>query len=329
MKKYKYVIVFLFIVFSYMSFLVFYPVSIKNNQFSFRVRSGDSFSYLAKKLDQSGVIQHRTLFILLGKLSGLDRHLVSGGYSFQGRVSLWDILHRLWQGKPDLRYVTIREGATVQQIRHALASNEGLIQKIKDEGMWRDWLKSHNIPETPEGYFFPDTYAYVDGESDADILLMASKAMQKHLHEVWEHRMDGLPYKNPYELLIMASLVEKETGHPHDRDKVAGVFINRLRKGMRLQTDPTVIYGMGDRYPGRLTRKMLQEDTPFNTYTRSGLTPTPIAAPGLEALRAAAYPADTEALYFVARGDGTGSSQFSNSLDEHNQAVRRYIRKQP
>ena len=305
--------------------LVFYPNPVPSGSFSVKVRKGDSFSYLSKQLSRSGVIERRSLFTALGKMSGLDRRLVPGGYTFAGKVSLWNILQRLAEGKPNLQYFILKEGWTLKQIRETLRSISDLRHEFDSEKAWSAWLQRESLPSWPEGRFFPDTYAYAPGESDRQILNLASRTMKKHLGEVWQHRAGDLPYHDADELLIMASLIEKETGHPDDRGKVAGVFVNRLRLGMRLQTDPSVIYGLGDAYTGRLTRTMLRQDTPYNTYTRAGLTPTPIAAPSLNALKAAAHPEQTKALYFVAKGDGTGQSYFSDSLREHNRAVQSYI----
>jgi UPF0755 protein len=176
----------------------------------------------------------------------------------------------------------------------------------------------------PEGLFFPDTYLFARGASDLQVFRQAHALMKKRLDDAWASRAPGLPYKSPYEALIMASIIEKETGHKAERDMIAGVFVNRLRQGMLLQTDPTVIYGMGERYEGNIRKRDLQTDTPYNTYLRAGLPPTPIALPGAAALAAATNPARTDALYFVSRGDGT--SQFSSSLTEHNHAVNKYQR---
>ena len=178
-----------------------------------------------------------------------------------------------------------------------------------------------------EGLFAPDSYELDAGSSDLQLYKLAYRTMQKNLNQAWEERQSGLPYKTPYQLLTMASIIEKETAHENDRRHVAAVFVNRLNIGMRLQTDPTVIYGMGDAYNGRIRKADLQRDTPYNTYTRNGLTPTPIALPGKAALEAAAHPSSEKYLYFVSRMDDTGLSQFSHTLDEHNAAVRRYILK--
>ena len=176
----------------------------------------------------------------------------------------------------------------------------------------------------PEGLFFPDTYLFAKGVSDLQIYKQAHAVLLKRLNESWGKRNPSLPYKTPYEALIMASIVEKETGQKSERDMIAGVFINRLKRGMLLQTDPTVIYGMGEQYKGQIRKRNLQTDTPYNTYTRAGLPPTPIALPGAAALAAALNPAKTESLYFVSRGDGT--SHFSGNLDDHNRAVNKYQR---
>ena len=173
-----------------------------------------------------------------------------------------------------------------------------------------------------EGQFFPDTYLFAKKSSDLEVLRRAHRTLKKELEKSWNDRNTGVPARNPYQLLIFASLVEKETGKAEDRSKIASVFVNRLRQGMRLQTDPSVIYGLGERFDGNLHKADLLTDTPYNTYTRAGLPPSPIAMPGRAALRAAAHPAVTDYLYFVARGDG--SSEFSRSLDEHNRAVVRY-----
>ena len=196
-------------------------------------------------------------------------------------------------------------------------SDKELMQKIASEP----------VSDNPEGLFFPDTYEVAADSSDVTVYRAAYRAMQENLQAAWESRADNLPYKTPYELLIMASLIEKETAHEEDRRDVAAVFRNRLATNMRLQTDPAVIYGMGSAYNGKIRRADLQRDTPYNTYTRYGLTPTPIALPGRAALDAAAQPSDSKFLYFVSRMDGTGKSQFSHTLEEHNAAVKQYILK--
>jgi UPF0755 protein len=222
--------------------------------------------------------------------------------------------------------VTLVEGWNFRQVRDALTSAESLKSQTRD--MTNDGLMAAlgATGTHPEGQFFPDTYTYAKGSSDLALLKRAQRAQAKHLQAAWSQRSPDSPLKTPEEALILASIVEKETGRASDRAMVAGVFVNRLRLGMPLQTDPTVIYGLGEKYDGKLHRRDLQTDTPYNTYTRSGLPPTPIAMPGKASLLAAVLPNPTKALYFVARGDG--SSQFSATLEEHNRAVNKYQRGQ-
>ncbi len=226
------------------------------------------------------------------------------------------------KGQIETSSVTIIEGSTFKELREQLNKDSTLHHdsaSMSDEEI----LKRIGATETvAEGLFFPDTYNYVKGSSDLKVLRRSYQLMQRHLQDNWKKRDPDLPFETPYQALILASIVEKETGQPGDRPMIASVFINRLRKPMRLQTDPTVIYGMGDKFDGNLRKRDLSHDTPYNTYTRDGLTPTPIALPGLAALQAVLHPAPSKALYFVARGDG--SSQFSSTLIEHNNAVNEY-----
>ncbi|MBI3230256.1 MAG: endolytic transglycosylase MltG, partial [Burkholderiales bacterium] len=216
------------------------------------------------------------------------------------------------------------EGWTFAQMRAAVAEHPGLKHdtvKLSN----KELLEKLNLEfKQAEGLFFPDTYRFAKGVSDLQIYKQAHGAMMRKLAQSWDKREPNLPYKNAYQALVMASIVEKETGQKAERDMIAGVFVNRLRQGMLLQTDPTVIYGMGDKYQGKIHKRDLETDTPYNTYTRAGLPPTPIALPGAASLTAAMMPAKTNALYFVARGDG--SSEFSNNLVDHNRAVNKYQR---
>ncbi|MEL0543405.1 endolytic transglycosylase MltG, partial [Neisseria gonorrhoeae] len=225
--------------------------------------------------------------------------------------------------------VQIIEGSRFSHMRKVIDATPDIGHDTK--GWSNEKLMAEVAPDAfsgnPEGQFFPDSYEIDAGGSDLQIYQTAYKAMQRRLNEAWAGRQDGLPYKNPYEMLIMASLIEKETGHEADRDHVASVFVNRLKIGMRLQTDPSVIYGMGAAYKGKIRKADLRRDTPYNTYTRGGLPPTPIALPGKAALDAAAHPSGEKYLYFVSKMDGTGLSQFSHDLTEHNAAVRKYILK--
>jgi UPF0755 protein len=233
-------------------------------------------------------------------------------------------LQKLARGEESLRALTLVEGWNWRQVRAALVREEFLRQDsaaLSDEALMAALGKPG---VAPEGRFFPDTYTYAKGSSDIAVLRRAVHAMDRRLQQVWEMRSADLPLRSPEDALVLASIVEKETGRASDRAQISGVFINRLRIGMPLQTDPTVIYGLGEAFDGNLRRSHLRADTPWNTYTRNGLPPTPIAMPGKASMMAAVQPATTPALYFVAKGDG--SSHFSASLDEHNRAVNRYQR---
>ncbi len=256
--------------------------------------------------------------------SGDAPRIRAGSYEVHAGVTPRELLAKMVRGDEVLEAVRLIEGWTFRQFRAALASAPNLRQTIAGLSD-AEVMAAVGSPDKPaEGWFFPDTYLYSRGVSDLTVLKRAHAAMQRHLDRAWAERAPGLPLKTADEALILASVVEKETGLEADRGKVAGVFVNRLRIGMRLQTDPTVIYGLGEAFDGNLTRRHLETDHPFNTYTRAGLPPTPIAMPGLASLRAAVNPEPTTALYFVARGDG--SSAFSDSLDAHNRAVNRYQR---
>ena len=260
------------------------------------------------------------------RLSGQSRQIKAGSYEITPGTTPRTLLTMLVRGEETLKSVTLPEGWNFMQVRAALQkaeqltpdtfglSNETIMQMLGKPGVH------------PEGRFFPDTYTYSKGASDLAVLKRAARAMDKRLEAAWAVRRPDTPLKTPDEALILASIVEKETGKPSDRAEIGGVFTNRLRKGMLLQTDPTVIYGLGAQFDGNLRKRDLQADGPYNTYTRAGLPPTPIAMPGKAALLAAVQPANTNALYFVARGDG--SSHFSPTLEEHNRAVNKFIRGQ-
>ena len=258
------------------------------------------------------------------RVSGQARQIKAGSYEITPGTTPRRLLRMLVRGEEALKSITIVEGWNFTQVRAALQKAEqltpdsiGLQPDLIMEKLGKSGLNA-------EGRFFPDTYTYAKGASDMAVLKRAARAMDKRVEAAWALRSPDTPLQTPEQALILASIVEKETGKPIDRAQIAGVFINRLRIGMPLQTDPTVIYGMGDKFDGNLRKRDLQLDTPYNTYTRGGLPPTPIAMPGKAALLAAVQPAATKALYFVAKGDG--SSQFSANLDEHNRAVNKYIR---
>jgi len=275
---------------------------------------------------QSGVQTSADLLYWWFRLSGQARRIKAGNYELEMGLTPRTLLAKLTRGEEALRSVTLVEGWTFKQVRVELLKAEAL--KPDSQGL-EDRVIMEKLGQPgrhPEGRFYPDTYTYAKGSSDLKLLLRAMHAMDKHLLIAWQARAADTPLKSPDELLILASIVEKETGQASDRPMVASVFSNRLRLGMLLQTDPTVIYGLGERFDGNLRRRDLLADTPWNTYTRAGLPPTPIAMPGKASLMAAARPASSRALYFVARGDG--SSEFSDSLDAHNRAVNKYQRGQ-
>ncbi|NRT57637.1 endolytic transglycosylase MltG [Sphaerotilus uruguayifluvii] len=257
--------------------------------------------------------------------SGQSRLIRAGSYEIERGTSPRELLRKLVDGDQTLARVRLIEGWTFRQFRAELARSPAL--KADSAAMSDAQLMAAiGAPAgtAPEGRFFPDTYAYARGSSDLAVLRRAWQAMERRLQAAWSQRPQDLPLRDPAELLTLASIVEKETGRSEDRTQVAAVFVNRLRLGMPLQTDPTVIYGLGPSFDGNLRKRDLQADTPYNTYTRKGLPPTPIAMPGQQSLEAAVRPAGTKALYFVARGDG--SSQFSETLADHNRAVDRYQR---
>lgn len=290
------------------------------------VEPGTSVRGIAQAVGEAGVQVNPSWLYWWFRLSGDSRQIKAGSYELTRGTSPRSLLRKLVRGEEALRAVTLVEGWNFVQVRAALLKAEQL--KPETQGLKVDAIMAAlGRPGVhPEGRFFPDTYTYAKGSTDLSVLKRAMRAMDKRLEAAWSQRQPDSPLKTPEQALILASIVEKETGRASDRPMIAGVFSNRLRIGMMLQTDPTVIYGLGESFDGNLRRRDLQTDTPWNTYTRAGLPPTPIAMPGKSALLAAVQPAQTRALYFVARGDG--SSQFSSSLDEHNRAVNKYQRGQ-
>ena len=290
------------------------------------IEPGTSPKAIAQAVADAGADTSPWLLYAWFRLSGQSRLMRAGSYEIAPGTTPVRLLNMLVRGEESLRTVTIVEGWNWRQVRQALAKAEHL-QPDSRALTDADLMARLGRPGVaPEGRFYPDTYAYAKGASDLAVLQRAAKAMDKHLQQAWESRQTGVAVQSPEQALILASIVEKETGKGSDRPMISGVFNNRLRIGMRLQTDPTVIYGLGEAFDGNLRRVHLTSDTPWNTYTRAGLPPTPIAMPGKAALLAAVQPAKTQALYFVAKGDG--SSHFSASLDEHNRAVNRYQRGQ-
>ena len=281
---------------------------------------------VAQAVVDAGAQTSATALYAWFRLSGQSRQMRAGSYEIAPGTTPRRLLAMLVRGEESLRNVTLVEGWNWRQLRQALAKAEQLkpdSQGLSDEALMAQ-LGRPGV--APEGRFYPDTYSYAKNSSDLKVLARALKAMDKQLTKAWAARVNGVSLKSPEEALTLASIVEKETGKGADRAMISSVFHNRLRIGMMLQTDPTVIYGLGEAFDGNLRKVHLRTDTPWNTYTRAGLPPTPIAMPGKAALMAAVQPASSQALYFVARGDG--SSHFSASLDEHNRAVNRYQRGQ-
>lgn len=301
------------------------PLDTGGKAVEFSIAPGSGVGAAAQQMAKAGVPVNPQLFNILARVTGEAGRIKAGSYELKPDTSPRRLLTQLVRGEFAQEAITIVEGWTFRQMRAAIAAHERLRHdtvKLSDEELMQ---KVSSEYKTPEGLFFPDTYLFAKGSSELEIYKKAHQAMMKHLQTAWEGRDPSLPYKTPYEALTMASIIEKETGQKSERNMIAGVFVNRLRTGMMLQTDPTVIYGMGERYVGDIRKKDLQTDTPYNTYMRAGLPPTPIALPGIQSLHAALAPAKTEALYFVARGDGT--SQFSDNLNDHNRAVNQYQRR--
>lgn len=289
------------------------------------IEPGTSARGVASEVARSGVQVTPELLYAWFRLSGQDRQIKAGSYEIEAGATPRSLLRKLVRGEESLRTLTLVEGWNFRQVRQAMASAPQLAPDTAalTDAAIMDKLGRAGI--AAEGRFFPDTYSYAKGTSDLKVLARALRAMDRHLAAAWDQRAPDTPLKNPEQALVLGSIVEKETGRAADRPMIAGVFANRLRQGMLLQTDPTVIYGLGAAFDGNLRKKDLQTDTPWNTYTRAGLPPTPIAMPGRDALLAAVAPARTDALYFVARGDGT--SEFSATLDAHNRAVDKFQRK--
>jgi UPF0755 protein len=292
--------------------------------FEFTLKHGSSLRSVARQIEASGLPVNAIAFEVLARILGKGRAVKAGNYELEGPLTPLDLLAKITQGDATQSEVTFIEGQTFAQVRKLLAENPRVRQD--SQGMSdSDVLKRIGATEgAAEGLFFPDTYMFASGMSDLSILKRAYQTMQRTLNEVWLRRASDLPYASAYEALIMASIVEKETAKAEERPRIAGVFIKRLQMGMKLQTDPTVVYGLGANYDGRLHKRDLTTDTSYNTYTRPGLPPTPIAMPGLAAIEAALRPDKTDALYFVARRDG--SHYFSKTLEEHNRAVNQYQR---
>ena len=300
------------------------PLRLNAPMVDLSIEPGDSPREVAAVVARSGVGVQPQLLYWWFRLSGQARQIRAGSYELQGDVSPRSLLQKIVQGDEASRSVTLVEGWNFRQVRDALKRAENLkpdAAALSDAQLMQQ-LGRPGV--APEGRFFPDTYTYSKGASDLAVLQRALRAMDARLAAVWAQRNPQIPLQNADQALILASIIEKETGRTSDQPQISAVFHNRLLIGMRLQTDPTVIYGLGAAFDGNLRRADLLADTPFNTYTRTGLPPTPIAMPGRQALYAAVHPVSSRALYFVARGDGT--SVFSDTLDAHNRAVNQFQR---
>lgn len=300
------------------------PITVDDTVIDFTVVQGSGVGAAAQQIAAAGVPVDPFLFSTLARLTQNSSKIKAGTYELKPGTTPMRLIEQLVRGEFAQESLTIIEGWTFKQMRQAIAASKGLkhdTAHLTD----RDLMQRISTEFThPEGLFFPDTYLFAKGASDFQVYKQAHLMLVNNLNAAWAKRSPALPYSNPYQALVMASIVEKETGQKSERTLIAGVFINRLKKGMLLQTDPTVIYGLGDRYDGKIHKRDLETDTPYNTYTRSGLPPTPIALPGQQSLNAALAPAATDALYFVSRGDGT--SKFSDNLTDHNRAVNQYQR---
>ncbi len=303
----------------------FSPLTLHSDPTDFSIKSGSSLRSATRQIVESGIELNAWQFNLLGRLLGRAGTIKAGSYQVGRGITPIALLNKLTAGEVTQAELVFLEGWTFRQMRAALDADPAVKHDSTAFSDAEIMARLDAAGRSPEGLFFPDTYLFGKGTSDLDILKRAYKAMDRQLQAAWQQRAPDLPYRSPYDALIMASVIEKETGQSTDRALIGGVFVNRLRIGMMLQTDPSVIYGMGEKFDGNLRKKDLIKDTPHNTYTRTGLPPTPIAMPGEAALEAALNPAKTEALYFVARGDG--SSEFSRTLAEHERAVAKYQRR--
>jgi UPF0755 protein len=302
------------------------PLNLSPDAQEITIKPNSGLKSIANQLVEQHVISNALPFVILGKVLRKEPYLQAGDYTLNKNISPYHLLLSLNHGKAMQGSITFIEGKTFKQMREKLAKNDAVRTTIADLSDIEVMQVVGKGEKHAEGMFFPDTFYFDRNTADIVLLKRSYENMQSKLAAAWANRASGLPYKNSYEALIMASIVEKETGKASERPMIAGVFLNRIRIGMRLQTDPTVIYGIGDKYDGNIRKKDLETDTPYNTYTRGGLPPTPIAMPGLASIEAALHPEKTRALYFVGKGDG--SHEFTNSLVEHNRAVAKYQLKQ-
>jgi UPF0755 protein len=303
------------------------PLQIEPPGYTIQIPRGEALAVTARRLQAAGVLEHPRWLVAWARLTGADQRVRAGEYLLPPASTPRSMLEQFAAGAVVQHSLTIVEGWNIRDLRRALAAHAVLGQALagRDDAALMAELGAAELH--PEGQFFPDTYLFDRGDTDLDLLRRAHRRLQQELAAAWAARVADLPLESPYQMLILASIVEKETALASERPRIAGVFIRRLRLGMRLQTDPTVIYGLGANFDGNLRRRDLERDGPYNTYTRSGLPPTPIAAVGAEALAAVARPDERDELYFVATGLGDGSHAFSRTLAEHEQAVTRYLQR--
>jgi len=297
-------------------------ISISEPDRTFLIEPGSNIKSIARQLSLEKIIDDPWLFILLAKLKGVETKVRAGEYRLQQEQSPNDLLELFTRGKSIQYSFTIIEGWSFRQMLKAMQDDPVLVNTLKGKTDAEIMTLLGYPQQHPEGMFYPDTYRFPRGTSDIRFLRRAYDLMQTQLQREWLNRAPDLPLKSSYEALILASIIEKETAVGSERPLIASAFIQRLKKNMRLQTDPTIIYGLGESFDGDIRYRDLRKDTPYNTYLHHGLTPTPIALPGVEAIHAALHPANSKAIYFVARGDGT--HQFSETLEQHNKAVKKY-----
>lgn len=301
------------------------PLAVPSSGHIVMVPPGTSLGTVAQRLEAAGVLTHPRLLALYARITGEASRIRAGEYELAPGLNPQTLLQQLVEGRVKLHSLTIVEGWTIRDLLRAIRANPAIRQtlKVRDETGLAPLL---GLPVShPEGQFFPDTYRFPRGTSDREVLMKAHELMELRLSEAWQGRAENIAVKTPYEALTLASIVEKETALDRERPMIAGVFSRRLKKGMRLQADPTVIYGLGEEYTGNLTRRHLEKDTPYNSYTRTGLPPGPVSMPGESSLLAALHPDDSDTLYFVATGEDNGGHVFSANLRDHNAAVRRYL----
>ncbi len=303
------------------------PVAVPEEGLVFEIRPGTPFVAVSEALADEGVIEHPRLFRWYARVRGEGSSIRAGEYRIASGLKPPDLLRQFTSGNVLLHAFTIIEGWTFRELLENLSRHAAVTQTLAYDD-WPALLDDlGSDAAAPEGLFLPETYRFPKGTEDVSILRQAYALMQDTLETEWNGRAEGLPLADKYEALILASIVEKETARADERSRIAGVFTRRLEKGMRLQTDPTVIYGLGEAYDGNLTRAHLRTDTPYNTYTRNSLPPTPIAMPGRAAIHAALHPEPGDALYFVATGRGDGSHAFSATRKEHDAAVAAYLKR--